>query len=136
MLHQKQPPQVFFKKCVLKNFVEFTGKDLRQSLFFNKIASLRSTSLIKNRVQRRCFPVNFAKLLRTLFYRTPLDDCICSINLNQVVKNIFELNCKNIGLIIVIVVIIIIMIIIIMVTVIIISLFSVSNEFQLQCITN
>ena len=27
------------RKCVLKNFAKLTGKHLRQSLFFNKVAS-------------------------------------------------------------------------------------------------
>ena len=31
--------------------------------------------LLEKRLWRRCFPVNFAKFLRTLFYRTPLADC-------------------------------------------------------------
>ena len=33
-------PEVFFKKGVLRNFAKFTGKHLRQSLFFNKVADL------------------------------------------------------------------------------------------------
>ena len=32
-------PEVFRKKGVLKNFAKFTGKDLCQSLFFNKIVT-------------------------------------------------------------------------------------------------
>ena len=32
---QKQPPEVFCKKGVLRNFTKFTGKHLCQSLFFN-----------------------------------------------------------------------------------------------------
>ena len=51
-LGQKQPPGAFYKKGVLKNFVQFTGK---QSLFFNK---------------EKCFSVNLAKFLRTPFLRT------------------------------------------------------------------
>ena len=35
---EKQPPEVFCKKDVLRNFVKFTGKHLCQSLFFNKVA--------------------------------------------------------------------------------------------------
>ena len=35
---QKQPPEVFCKKGVLRNFAKFTGKHLCQSLFFNKVA--------------------------------------------------------------------------------------------------
>ena len=38
---QKQPPGEFSKKRVLKNFAKFTGKHLRRSLFFNKVAGLR-----------------------------------------------------------------------------------------------
>ena len=34
---QKQPPKVFFKKGVLKNFANFTEKDLCWSLFLIKI---------------------------------------------------------------------------------------------------
>ena len=50
-------PEVFCKKVVLKNFAEFTGKHLCQSLFFNNVAGL-------SKGERR-FPVNFAKFLRT-----------------------------------------------------------------------
>ena len=54
-------------KGVLRNFAKFTGKDLCQSLFFNKATDLRSATLLKKKFWRRCFPVNFAKFLRTLF---------------------------------------------------------------------
>ena len=37
---QKQLPEVFLKKGVLKNFAKFTGKHLCQGLFFNKVAGL------------------------------------------------------------------------------------------------
>ena len=60
------------KKGVFKNFVKFIGKHLRQSLHFNKVAGLRPATLLKNRLWHRCFPVSFAKFLRTpFFYRTP-----------------------------------------------------------------
>ena len=67
-LLQKQPPEEFCKKDVLKNFAKFTEKHLCQSLFINKVAglSLRST-LLKKKIWLRCFPVNFAKFLRTPF---------------------------------------------------------------------
>ena len=58
------------KKSVLKNFAEFTGKHLSQSL--------RPATLLKKRLWQRCFPLNFAKLLfKHLFYGTPLNDCFC-----------------------------------------------------------
>ena len=40
---QKQPPEVFYEKRFLRNFPKFTGKYLCQSLFFNKVAGLRTT---------------------------------------------------------------------------------------------
>ena len=65
---QKQPPEMFYKKGVLKNFAKFTGKHMRWSLYFNKVAaSLRSTTSSQKRPQHRWFPINFAKFLRTPF---------------------------------------------------------------------
>ena len=64
---QKQPPEVFCKKVVLRNFVKFTGKLLCHSLFLNKVAGLRP-KLLKKRLRHRCFPVNLVKFLRTSFF--------------------------------------------------------------------
>ena len=44
---QKQPPEVFYKKGVLNNFAELTGKLLCQSLFFNEVAGHRPATLLK-----------------------------------------------------------------------------------------
>ena len=57
----------FVRKGVLRNFVKSTGKHLCQSLFFNKVAGLRPATLLKKRLWHRCFPLNFAKFLRTPF---------------------------------------------------------------------
>ena len=39
--------------------------------FFDKFADLRPATLLKERLQHRCFPVNFVKFLRApFFYRT------------------------------------------------------------------
>ena len=65
-----QKPEVFCKKVSLKNFAKFTEKHLCQSLFLNKFADLRSSILSKKRLWYICFPVSFAKFLRTPFYRT------------------------------------------------------------------
>ena len=58
-------PEVFCKKGVLSNFAKFTGKNLCQSLFFNKVAGLRSATSLKKRLWHRYSPVNFAKFYRT-----------------------------------------------------------------------
>ena len=62
----EQRTEAVVRRClikigILKNFAKFTGKQLCQSLFFNKIAGLRPTTLLKKRTWHRCFPVNFAK---------------------------------------------------------------------------
>ena len=62
---RNQSPDVFFKKGVPENFAEFTGKHLCQSLFFNKVASLRPAILLQKRLWHRRFLVIFVKFLRT-----------------------------------------------------------------------
>ena len=69
---QKQPPEVLYEKSAIRNAAKFTGKHPYQSLFFNKVAGLRPATLVKKRLRRRCFPVNFAK-----FIRTPILKNIC-----------------------------------------------------------
>ena len=58
-------PELFCKEGVIRNFTKFTEKHLRQSIFFNEVAGLMSTTLLKKRIWHRCFPVNFVKFLRT-----------------------------------------------------------------------
>ena len=49
------------KKGVLKNFANFTGKQLCWSLFLEPQAS----NFIKKRLQHSCFPTKFPKFLRS-----------------------------------------------------------------------
>ena len=56
------------KKGVLRNLVKFTGKHLCQNLFSSKVTGLRPATLLKKGLWHGCFPVNFAKFLRTLFF--------------------------------------------------------------------
>ena len=58
------------RKSVYRNFAKFTGKHLCQSLFFNKIVDVRPAPFLTKRLRHRCFPVNFAKLLRTHFLQS------------------------------------------------------------------
>ena len=58
---------MFSKIGVLKNYANFTGKHLCQSILFKKVASLQTCNFIRKRLQQRCFPVKFAKFLRTPF---------------------------------------------------------------------
>ena len=59
--------EVFCRKGDLRNFEKFKGKHLYQSLFFNKVAGLRPTTLLKKKLLHRFFPVNFSNFLRTPF---------------------------------------------------------------------
>ena len=67
-LFRSSRPEVFCEKGVLKNFAEFTGKHLCQSLYFNNVGGLRPATFLKKRLWHRCFSVNFAKLLKTPFF--------------------------------------------------------------------
>ena len=67
-IEQKLPPEVFYKKGVLRKFAKFTGKPLCRSLFFSKVAGLKLATLLKKRLSHKCFPVNFANFLRTPFF--------------------------------------------------------------------
>ena len=60
--------QVFCRKSVFRNFAKFTWKNLCQGLFFNKVAGLRISTLLKKRLWHRYFHVDFAKSLRTNFF--------------------------------------------------------------------
>ena len=72
---QKQPPELFYEKRYFRNLEKFTGKHLCWSIFFNKVAVLRPTTLLKKRLWNRCFPVNFAKFLKAPFLQNTPDNC-------------------------------------------------------------
>ena len=60
---KKQLPEVFYKKSLLKNFAKFIVKYLCRSLFFNKVASVRTATLFKKRLQHRYFTEHPGRLL-------------------------------------------------------------------------
>ena len=74
LTHTEAATKFFMEKAVLKNFAVFTGKHLCWSLFFNKVASLKT--FIKKRFRHRCFHVNIPKL--HLFWRTSANSCFCT----------------------------------------------------------
>ena len=84
---------MFCKIGFLRNFAKFTGKHLCQSLFFNKVAGLtpgtgdsgtggflKPATLLKKRLWHRCFPVNFAKFLRTPILTNHLRQLLLNID--------------------------------------------------------
>ena len=66
---QKQPPDVFNKKGVLRNFVKFTGKHLCQSLFLNKVEVL--CNFIKETLAQ-VFSRGFCEISKNTFFTEQL----------------------------------------------------------------
>ena len=71
LYHQKQPLDVFCKKVVLKNFVQFTGKHLYQSLFFNKVACVAS-NFIKKETRSQVFSCEFCEIFKKTYFEEHL----------------------------------------------------------------
>ena len=55
------------KMMFFKNFAKFTGKQIYRIFFFDTVASFQAATLSKKRPPYKCFPVSFAKFLRTPF---------------------------------------------------------------------
>ena len=72
---QKQPQEVFCVKGCSYKFHKIHRKTPVPEPLFNKVTGLRPATLLKKRLRRRCFPVNFVKFIKIPFYRTPQDDC-------------------------------------------------------------
>ena len=69
------------RKGILGNFAKFTGKHLCQVLFYNEVADPQPepATLLKKKLWRRYFPMNFPIFPRTPFHRTPLNDFFSTI---------------------------------------------------------
>ena len=71
---KKQPPEVFYKKSIPKNFGKFTWKHLFQNLFL--INRPQTWNFIKKETLTKVFSTGFCKAFRkNIFYRTPPNDC-------------------------------------------------------------
>ena len=68
-------PEVFCRKGILRNFAEFTGKHLCQSLFLIKF--IRPATLLKKRLWYKCFPMNLAKVPIIPFLLKSSGGCFC-----------------------------------------------------------
>ena len=63
---KKQPPQVFCEKSVLRNLADLQENTCTRVSFLIKLQAGPAT-LLKKRLGHRCFPVSFAKFLKTPF---------------------------------------------------------------------
>ena len=64
---------MFFKKGVLK--IPENWKTAMLESYFNKVKALQACNFIRERLQHRCFPVNIAKYLRTVFLWNTSGSC-------------------------------------------------------------
>ena len=66
---EKQPPEVFYKRGVFKMLQNAQEDTCENPNGLSLLLSSRSQikTILKKRIQHRCFPVNYAKLLRTPF---------------------------------------------------------------------
>ena len=64
----KQP---FEKEVFLKISQNSPENTCAGESLFDTVAGVQTSNVIRKGVQRRCFPMNFAKLLECLLYRTP-----------------------------------------------------------------
>ena len=60
------------RKGVFRNFIKFTGKDLYQSLFFNKVAGHKLATLLKGNFGTDVFLWILRNFKDHFFHRTPL----------------------------------------------------------------
>ena len=75
---QKQPPEVFCKKGVLKKFTNFTRKQLYWSLFSMKVQAWLY-NFFKKRLQHRCFLLKLTKFLKTLIINNICERLLLSV---------------------------------------------------------
>ena len=95
--------EVFCKKGVLRNFAKFTGKNLCQSLFFNKVAGLRPQvrNFIKKETPVQVLFSEICKISKNSFlYRTPVliyvrEDISSKVLEHQKLPHVIERICLN-----------------------------------------
>ena len=68
------PSWVFLEKSFLKICTKFTEEHPHQ----NVILMWLQSNFIEKKLRCGCSPVNLLHIFRTLFLRTPLEDCFCN----------------------------------------------------------
>ena len=86
----KQPPEVFCKKGVRKNFAKFTGKHLSRSLFFNKELQARGVQLYLKMTLQHVFSFEFSEVFKITFFTEHFRATSSAQLNNKVRKNIFS----------------------------------------------
>ena len=74
------------KKVFLKSLQISQGKHLLESLF-NKVAGFQACNFIKKRLQHWCFPVKFAKFLRTAIVKNIYERLLLFVSPQNTIAN-------------------------------------------------
>ena len=82
---QKQPPEELYKKRCSQNFCKIYRTHLCRNLFLNKVAGLRAATVLKRRLQQRCF----AKVWRTPFLQNTFGRLLFNFVLYKLIKEAF-----------------------------------------------
>ena len=91
---QKQPTKVFFKKGILKNFANLTGKHMCWSLFLIKLQAWGPVTLLKRDSNTDVFLWNYQNLTNTYFeehLRMAADQMICNKILLEKIRAVFRI---------------------------------------------
>ena len=75
IFHRSSHQRYSVKKGVPRNSTKLTGKHLCQSLFFNKVAGVRSETLLKRDFDTGAFLWALGNFEEHHFYKTPLHNC-------------------------------------------------------------
>ena len=76
---------MFCRKRSFLKFWKFHWKTSVLESLFNKAAGLKACSLIKKRLQHKCFPLKFAKFLKIPILKNICDNCFCTAHLVTVI---------------------------------------------------
>ena len=81
MNNKKQPPEVFYKKSVLKNFSILTGKYLCSSVFLIKLWPFRSATFLK-RDSKQVFFGEYCEIFKKFIWKKICERLLLN-NVNQ-----------------------------------------------------
>ena len=65
---KRKPPEVFYKKAVLKKCISIHRKTPVLESLYNQVTGLHACNFIKKKFQPRYFSVNIAKFLKTSIF--------------------------------------------------------------------
>ena len=86
---------MFFKIGGTKNFIIFTGKNLRWSLFLITLQAFRAATLLKSDSNTGFFSVNSVKFVKTAFLQDTCGGCFCTAHypsyIDKKIKSTFQI---------------------------------------------